>query len=64
MTKKPEHKTEAIKTLKMVHIKKYIHIKNKRKSSTLEVSLEVQELGLCTFTAMARVQFPVGELRV
>ena len=63
MTKKPKHKIEALKTVKMVHIKN-IYIKNKRKNVTLRVSLEVQELGLCTFTAMARVQFPVGELRV
>ena len=34
--KKPKHKTEAIKTLKMVHVKK-IHIKKKRQSVTLRV---------------------------
>lgn len=62
MAKKTEHKIEALKTVTMVHIKK-IYIKNKRKNVTLRVSLEVQELGLCTFTAMTRVQFPVRELR-
>ena len=36
MAKIPEHKMEAIKTLKMVHIQN-IYIKNKRKKVTLRV---------------------------
>ena len=60
--KKPKHKTEAIKTLKMVHVKK-IHIKKKDKVLHLGYSLEVQESGLSAFTALARVQSLVRKLR-